>query len=284
VEDEQVTAMRALGRVPVGPASATATTESARTALATVRRASRRRTGRAIPGGKPAAPLRPFELQDRFAACVAHELRTPVARQRAVVEVTLADPNADAITLRKMGERVVASCEQQQRLIEALLLLTRSRCGPRRWGPVDLAEIAAAALRTHDLRGLTSVATLEPAQATGDPNLVERVAANLISNAIRHNVPGGRIEIATGTDAGHAVLSVANSGPLIPAREVARLFQPFQRLHLQPKTSTDGVGLGLAIVQAIADAHNAVVTARAPSGGGLRVAVEFPAALCARPS
>jgi signal transduction histidine kinase len=263
---------------PVSAASATATTESARTGhRSTGLRDSRRHTGRAIPGGEPAAPLRPLELQDRFAACVAHELRAPVARQRALAEVTLADPDADAITLRKMGERVVASCEQQQRLIEALLLLTRSRCGPRRWEPVDLAEIAAEALRTHARRGLTSVATLEPAQATGDPDLIERVAANLVSNAIRHNVPGGRIEITTGTDSGRAIFRIANTGPLIPAGDFQRLFQPFQRLRSHAGRSADGVGLGLAIVHAIADAHDATVTARARTGGGLRIDVAFPA-------
>jgi signal transduction histidine kinase len=217
------------------------------------------------------------DVGERFAAFVAHELRAPVALQRALVEVTLADPDADQATLREMGDRVVASCVRQQRLIEALLELVRSGRGLRRHEPVDLAAIADEALRRHDRSGLESVVALEPARTTGDPDLLERLAANLVSNAIRHNRPGGRIELATRTRAGHAFLVVANSGPLIPDSELRRLFQPFHRIgsHAQPRS--DGIGLGLPIVQAIADAHNANLTAEALPGGGLRVNIRFPA-------
>jgi signal transduction histidine kinase len=212
-----------------------------------------------------------------FAAYVAHELRTPVALQRALVEVALADPDADAAALREMGERVVASCIRQQRLIEALLDLVRDGRGLARRELVDIAAIASDALRAHDLGELESVVTLEPAPTTGDPDLLGRVAANLVSNAIRHNVVGGRIELATRTESGRAVLSVANTGRLIPARELRRLFQPFQTFARRPLDGAEGVGLGLAVVQAIADAHDASVTAHARTGGGLAVAVAFPA-------
>jgi signal transduction histidine kinase len=222
------------------------------------------------PAGGPAAPA---AWQDRFAAYVAHELRTPIACQRALVEVTLADPLADAAALREMGDRVIAGCDRQQALIEALLDLARSRCGLGRREPVDLGAVAAKALRAHDLSEFDSVVVLEPAWTTGDPELVERLAANLVFNAIRHNVPcGGRIEVTTGAVLGRAVLSVANTGPSIPAAELTRLFQPFQRLD----ASDEGLGLGLAIVQEIADRHRAFLTARARAGGGLEVRVSFP--------
>ena len=133
-----------------------------------------------------------LEGREGFAAYVAHELRGPIALQRALVEVTLANPNADTAALREMGERVVASCTHQQRLIEALLDLARSGRGLARREPVDLAVIAAAALRAHDLSELGSVVALEPVQTTGDPQLLERLAANLVSNAIQHNIAGGR--------------------------------------------------------------------------------------------
>jgi signal transduction histidine kinase len=203
-------------------------------------------------------------------------LRTPIALQRALVEAALADPHADKVALRAIGEGIVASCEQQQRLIEALLDLTRSRRGLTRQEPVDIAAITSQALQAHELRELDSVVALEPAVATGDPTLLERLAANLVSNAIGHNVPHGRIEIATRADAGRAVLSVANTGPLIPAGELTRLFQPFERLGSQPRVCADGIGLGLAIVQSIADAHNAIVAAHARAGGGLAIEVKFP--------
>jgi signal transduction histidine kinase len=166
---------------------------------------------------------------------------------------------------------------QQERLLEACLTLARSRCGLTRHEPVDLAAIAYEALRTHDRSGLESVVALEPAEIRGDPALVERLAANLVSNAIRHNVVGGRFEVATRAESGRAVLSVVNTGPLIPTGELQRLFQSFQRVNSNLSTSNDGVGLGLAIVNAIADAHDATVTAQARTGGGLGIDVAFPA-------
>jgi signal transduction histidine kinase len=214
---------------------------------------------------------------DRFAAYVAHELRTPLATQRALVELALADPRANVATWREIGEDVLGACRQQERLLEACLVLTRSKGRAQRCEPVDLAAIAAGALRAHDLRGLHPVAVLEPAWTTGDPDLLERLAANLVSNAVHHNITGGRVEVATGADPGRAHLVVANTGPLVPEAELQRLFQPFQRLdsHLGP--AAGGVGLGLAIVHAIADAHAALVSARTRAGGGLGIDVAFPA-------
>ena len=214
---------------------------------------------------------------DRFAAYTAHELRTPIALQMALAEAALADPHADRIELRRMGEGIVAGCKQQQRLIEALLDLTCSQRGLKRREPVDISAITSRALDAHEPCQLDRVVAFEPAVATGDPALLERLAANLVSNSIRHNLSRGRIEVATRTDAGRAVLSVANTGPLIPAGELARLFQPFERLGSRRQATTDGVGLGLAIVRSIADAHHATVAAHARAGGGLAIEVTFPA-------
>lgn len=216
------------------------------------------------------------DRRDRFAAYVAHELRTPIALQRALAESALADPCADTVAFRAMAEGIVASCEEQQRLIEALLDLARSRHGLRHQEPVDIAAITSRALEVHKLSELHRVVALEPGIVHGDRTLLERLAANLVSNAIRHNIPYGRIEIATGTYAGRALLSVANTGPIIPAGELARLFQPFQRFESERTTRAGGLGLGLAIVQSIADAHNAAVAAQPRAGGGLEVELSFP--------
>jgi signal transduction histidine kinase len=137
--------------------------------------------------------------------------------------------------------------------------------------------IAADVLRAQDLGKLESVVLLERAWMSGDPDLVERLVANLVSNAIRHNVAGGRIELATGVESGCAVLAVANTGPLVPPDELPRLFQPFQRLSASPRSLSDGVGLGLAIVDAIAAAHDAILTPRARIAGGLDFQVSFRA-------
>ena len=227
------------------------------------------------------APTGPttFERQDRFAAFVAHELRTLIALQRALVELALTDPHANTAALRAMAEEALASCEQQQRLIEALLDLTLNRRALNRQLPVDIAATTKRALQGNELGELDSFVALEPAVACGDPILLERLAANLISNAIRHNIPHGRIEVATRTDAARALLSVANTGPVIPAGDLTRLFQPFAQLRSHPKTGGDGIGLGLAIVKSIADAHNANVTAHARAGGGLKIELRFPASM-----
>ena len=211
-----------------------------------------------------------------FAAFVAHELRTPIALQHAVAEAALADPHANRAVLRGMARDVIASCQQQQRLIDALLHLTRSQDGLTRHEPVDLAAITSRLLQAHDLSTLESIVSLEPAPTSGDPDLIERLAANLLSNAIRYNVGRGRIEVATRTEAEHAVLSIANTGQRIAGAELTRLFLPFQRFVSQTAAISGGVGLGLAIVQAIADAHDAIITPQARPDGGLKIAVSFP--------
>jgi len=100
--------------------------------------------------------------------------------------------------------------------------------------------------------------------------------ANLVDNALRHNVAGGRVEISTATTAGQASISVRNTGTVIPPDKVDRLFQPFQQLGSERIRHAGGHGLGLAIVHAIASAHDATLTARARPEGGLDIEVRFP--------
>jgi signal transduction histidine kinase len=214
--------------------------------------------------------------QQRFLAYAAHELRGEITVQLALAEATLADPDAGTAALRDMGEAVAAACQRQVRLLEALLTLARSEYGRLRREPIDLAATAQEVLRAHDHRGLSSTATLGPARTTGDPQLIERLVANLVTNAVHHNAPGGAFEVTTSTIRRRAVFTIANTGPVIPAAELPRLFQPFQRLGNHTSPSGNGAGLGLAIVQAIANAHDATVSAQALSGGGLEIDVAFP--------
>jgi signal transduction histidine kinase len=222
-----------------------------------------------------------FEAQRRFVANASHELRTPLARQRTLVEVALGDPEATLDSMRASYARVLAAAEQQERLIEALLTLARSERGLERHEPVDLAAVTDEVLMTRrpemERHGLHVEAALDHAPIAGDHHLVERLVANLVDNAVGHNVADGRIAISTRTTAGQASLSVANNGPVIPASAVGRLFQPFQRLGAERTGQRDGLGLGLSIVQAIAAAHGATLSARAQPDGGLAVEVRFPA-------
>jgi signal transduction histidine kinase len=222
-----------------------------------------------------------FVSQRRFVANASHELRTPLARQKAIIQVALADPRATAASLRAAHQRVLASGAEEERLIDALLTLARGQAGVEHREPLDLAavtgQILAGRRSEAAARGLEIRSELSPAVAIGDPALIERLIANLVDNAIRHNVDGGFVGVSTVTRDGRAVLGVANSGPTVPEPEIARLFQPFQRMAPERTGHGEGTGLGLSIVQAIAEAHAAPVAARPRSEGGLDVAVTFPA-------
>ena len=224
-----------------------------------------------------------FEAQRQFVANASHELRTPLTLERTLLELALSDPTASIDSYRHTCEQLLAVGEQQERLIEALLTLSRSQRGLDSRQPVDLAAIAAAAAAAADHDGLALDTTIRPARTTGNPRLVERLVANLLGNAVQHNVDGGRVSLATEMDDGRAVLTVSNTGPRVPAGELDRLFQPFQRLDTTRTSSASGLGLGLSIVKAIADAHDATVTADAPAEGGLHIRVGFRAAARAEP-
>ena len=222
-----------------------------------------------------------FEAQRQFAANASHELRTPLTLERTLVEVALADPGANLDSLRQMGERVLAAGEQQERLIEALLTLSRSQRGIDHHEPIDLAAATAQALQTLDPGELTVSTGLEPAEASGDPQLVERLIVNLLTNAVTHNTVPGHIDVRTENRAGRARITIDNTGPRISAHELDRLFEPFQRLDGQRTNGSSGFGLGLSIVQAVATAHHATISASANAGGGLRIEVAFPARILA---
>ena len=216
-----------------------------------------------------------FTAQRQFAANVSHELRTPLTYERALIEVALADPGASNEQLRAVLDRVLAAGEHQERLIEALLVLSRGQRGLDHRETFDLAAVAAQTLERVDINGLTVERSLAPALTDGDPRLIERLVANLLTNAVQYNQPTGRIGVTTRTTNEAAILRVTNSGPAIPADELDRLFEPFQRIDGTRTSSADGLGLGLSIVKAIADAHTATITTTLPDNGGLSIEVAF---------
>ena len=233
-----------------------------------------------------------FETQRHFVANASHELRTPLTAERTVLQVALSDPEASVATLREACHDVLALGAQQERLIEALLTLATSERGIEHREVSDLATVVertiAACRPEAERRGITIDVTLDTALASGDPRLLESLAANLVENALRHNVAGGRAQVTTATIAGQASMAVRNTGPAIPADQIERLLRPFQRLGTervaQPGRPVGGHGLGLAIVDAIARAHEATLTASARTGGGLDIEVRFPPAQCHEPS
>jgi signal transduction histidine kinase len=225
-----------------------------------------------------------FDAQRRFAANASHELRTPLTRERTLLQVTLSDPASTLDTWHAVSRELLASNAEQERLIEGMLTLASSEAGLSQREPLDLAAIASAALA--DPRpgigrlGLSVRGEIQPAALEGDPLLIQQLVTNLIDNAVRHNIPGGDVLVSTGTSGGRAVLSVTNTGPVIPPAEVDRLLQPFQRLGPRRARRDNGHGLGLSIVRAISAAHGAAITPQPRPGGGLAVDVTFPSALC----
>jgi signal transduction histidine kinase len=226
-----------------------------------------------------------FGSQKRFVANASHELRTPLAVMRTEIDVTLADPDASREELRRMGVVVRDASTRANELIEALLLLARTeaQAGRRlnKQVPVDLATgvpVTLGAVSAEVARlDLTVTTDFEPALVIGDPSLLERLAGNLVENAVRYNVHHGRLTVRTASDGKHAQLVVANTGPELDPAEVPGLFEPFRRGGME-RTGTRGAGLGLSIVRAVVDAHGGTVRAKTIAGGGLEVVVSLPAA------
>ncbi|MGH3787469.1 MAG: sensor histidine kinase [Pseudonocardiaceae bacterium] len=223
-----------------------------------------------------------FQAQRRFVANASHELRTPLAVVRTEVEVTLADPAADEVELRRMAAVIQAATLRAQQLVDGLLLLARTEGGAlRAREPADLGCLAEAALRIvapeAGSQNLRVTARITPASTVGDPALLERVVGNLVENAVRHNVSGGWVEVRTGLEGPQATLGVSSSGAVVEPDAVAALFEPFHRGGVA-RTRHDGAGLGLSIVHAVVTAHGGTVHAEPVTGGGLAVTVHLPAA------
>jgi signal transduction histidine kinase len=220
-----------------------------------------------------------FEMQRRFVANASHELRTPLAVMRTEVDVTLADPGADVVELRRMAEVVRGATYRADALVQGLLLLARTEAGVA--GPerrVDLGELvrpALAAVRGEaDERRLRVQLRTQPAPTVGDPALLERVVGNLVENAVRHNVEGGWLEVATRVGvAGQPELRVTSSGAVVTDARLNELFEPFRRGA--SRASGTGSGLGLSIVRAVVSAHHGTVSAAPVDGGGLAVTVRL---------
>ena len=225
-----------------------------------------------------------FATQRRFVANASHELRTPLTVMRTAIDVTLAKPSPTAPQLKDMAVRVRRSIDRAEAMVEALLTLAVSDQGKLSTEFSDLATwaedaIDAAAPEIERL-DLHVVAELDPAETTGDPQLLERMISNLVDNAVRHNEPGGWIRLRTGSKDAAAYLEIANSGPFVPDDAVPSLFEPFRRLETRTGVR-DGVGLGLSIARSVVTAHGATVTARSQPAGGLDISVVIPRELAA---
>jgi signal transduction histidine kinase len=231
---------------------------------------------------------RAFDSQRRFVANASHELRTPLAINRTLIEVALDKPDAND-ALRQLGGTLLAVNQRHERLIDGMLTFASGEQAITDPVPVDLADIAGhLTTQSHDAAhaaGIDLHTDLRPAPVMGDPVLLERLAQNLLDNAICYNLPEhGQVTVTTGTIDGDAELTVANTGPPVPAYEIPSLFDPFNRLPATERlagsttpSSHQGAGLGLSIVRSVAHAHGGDVHATPKQDGGLTVRVRLPA-------
>ena len=217
---------------------------------------------------------RAFTSQRQFIANASHELRTPLTVMRTAIDVVLAKPEPTREELISMGADVRQAVDHAERLIQALLVLARNDQARALTDALDLAAVAEDALEGRAANGTRTITTLDEAPVTGDGVLLERLVANLLDNAERYNIAGGTVAISTTAHDATSVLRVVNTGPVVPADVVERLFLPFTRLD--DRIRHDGFGLGLAVVSSIATVHNGTVHATAVPTGGLDITVRLP--------
>jgi two-component system sensor histidine kinase VanS len=220
--------------------------------------------------------------QQRFAANASHELRTPLAITQTLLDVARSDPSRDD---GELVDRLHVVNSRAIDLTEALLLLSRADQRSFTREPVDLSLVAEEATETllslAERRGVVIEVSGEKATTIGSPPLLLQMTTNLLHNAIVHNAPGPRasVWITTGIGPGGSALMVDSTGEVLDPHLVSTLVEPFQRGSSRVRADHVGVGLGLAIVRSIVDAHDGTLILAPRRGGGLSVTVQLPGML-----
>ena len=218
--------------------------------------------------------------QQRFAANASHELRTPLAITQTLLDVAQRDPAHLTATLL---ERLRVVNSRAIELTEAMLVLSRADQRAFTREPVDLSLVAEEAAETllplAEEHGVTIETSGDVTLTSGSSALLAQMVTNLVHNAIVHNLPGpGTVQVTTTIEDRSAVLTVDNTGTRLDPRLVATLTERFRRGTDRVAGDHAGVGLGLAIVASIVQAHDGTLALAPRDGGGLHVEIRLPAA------
>ncbi|MFH8615273.1 sensor histidine kinase [Streptomyces sp. NPDC017979] len=220
-----------------------------------------------------------FAAHQRFAANASHELLTPLATTRAVLQIAAADPSGEEFA--ELAPMLVETNERNITVVQALLALASADHAPFDPEPVDLTALAADATAERAAQATTAdlrlTADVEPGcTVPGNATLLRQLLLNLVDNALTYNEPGGSVHLAVLRDDEAVVIDVENTGPLVDDVVAGRLFEPFYREQSRVTSDRSGHGLGLALVRSIARAHHGTATARANPDGGLTVRARLP--------
>ena len=219
-----------------------------------------------------------FTRLSQFSADIAHELRTPIANIRGEAEVALTRPRSPE-EYREVIESNVGECERLSGIIDNLLFLARAEAAEGHTqrtlidGPAEIAKIASFYETLADEQQITITSTGK-GRIYADPMLFGRALSNLVENALRHTPPGGTIEISVETRANESVVRVKDTGCGIAPEHIARVFDRFYRVD--PARSSQGSGLGLALVKSITELHGGSTELESELNRGTTVSLTFP--------
>ena len=224
-------------------------------------------------------------------SAVSHDLRTPLATTRAMVEALADEVVTDRPDVQRYLGLILHDIQHLSRLIDDLFELSQIDSGALqlRWVPIDVAQLVSETVAAYQAPAAeidvhleeAVAASVEPTRLEGDPDRLQRVLRNLLDNALRHTPAGGTIQVQAASTDGQIQVSVSDSGPGVAEADLERIFDRFYRGELsrrrdESSAAASGAGLGLAIARGLVHAHRGRIWAEPSPLGGVSVQIRLP--------